>query len=137
MPVQAHLKQLRVSPRKVRLVIDVIRGMEADRALEQLEYIPKRASGHVSKLLKSAIASAEHDFKLNRKDLYISKIIVEEGPMLKRGMPRAMGRSFPILKRTSHITLILDKKAEQPSEELIKGAAEDKENKEKNLNKEK
>lgn len=122
MPVKAHLKHLRISPRKVRLVVDVIRGMEVDRALEQLDYIPKRASGPVIKLLKSAVASAEHDFKLESKDLYVSKVIVEEGPMLKRGMPRAMGRSFPIAKRTSHITLVLDKKSELPVKEEVEEA---------------
>lgn len=122
MPVKAHLKHLRISPRKVRLVVDVIRGMEVDKALEQLEYIPKRSSSPVIKLLNSAVASAEHDFKLERKDLYISKIIVEEGPTLKRMMPHAMGRSFPITKRTSHITLILDKKSESPAKEAMEEA---------------
>lgn len=119
MSVKAHLRQLRISPRKVRLVVDIIRGMEVDKALEQLSYIPKRASGPVAKLLESAVASAEHDFKISRKDLYVSKIIVEEGTTLKRMMPRAMGRSFPIAKRTSHITLMLDKKAELPAKEAI------------------
>lgn len=122
MPVKAHLKHLRISPRKVRLVVNVIRGMEVDKALEQLEYIPKRSSSPVIKLLKSAVASAEHDFKLERNDLYISKIIVEEGTTLKRMMPHAMGRSFPIAKRTSHITLILDKKSELPAKEVMEEA---------------
>jgi large subunit ribosomal protein L22 len=122
MAVKAHLKHLRISPRKVRLVVDIIRGMEVDKALEQLDYTSKRSSGPVIKLLKSAIASAEHDFKLERKDLYVSKIIVEEGPTLKRMMPHAMGRSFPIAKRTSHITLILDKKSELPAKEAIEEA---------------
>lgn len=110
MAVTVHLRQLRISPRKVRLVTDVIRGKEVGEALEQLEYIPKRSSLPIIKLLKSGISAAEHDFKMNKNDLYISKIFVLEGPILKRGMPRAMGRSFPISKRTSYITIELDKK---------------------------
>lgn len=127
MPVKVHLRHLRISPRKVRLVVDVIRGMKVDEAMEQLKYIPKRSSAPVLKLLESAAASAGNDFKLNKGDLFISKVIVEEGPILKRSMPHAMGRAFPILKRTSNITLVLDKKNEalkEIEEDLLAGKTE-------------
>ncbi|MBU3965491.1 50S ribosomal protein L22 [Patescibacteria group bacterium] len=119
MSATVRLKNLRVSPRKVRLVADIVRGMQVDKAIEQLKYIPKRSSVPLLKLLQSAVSSAEHDFKMEKEGLFISKIIVDEGPVLKRAMPRAMGRSFPIAKRTSHITLMLDKKPESPAKEAI------------------
>ncbi len=109
MSATVHLKNLRISPRKVRLVADIVRGMEVDKAIEQLKYIPKRSAAPLLKLLQSAVSSAEHDFKMEKEGLLISKIIVDEGPVLKRAMPRAMGRSFPIAKRTSHITIVVDK----------------------------
>ncbi len=112
MPVKVHLRHLRISPRKVRLVIDLIRGAGAEEAESQLRFLPKKAALPVIKLLHSAIAAADHDFKLDKKDLYISKIYVDEGPTLKRFMPRAMGRAAAIHKRTSHITLVLDNRNE-------------------------
>lgn len=112
MPVKVHLRHLRISPRKVRLVIDLIRGMDVEEAENQLEFFPKRAAEPVLKLLRSAIAAADHDFKLDKKGLYISKVVVDEGPTLKRWMPRAMGKAAAIHKRTSHITLVLDNKPE-------------------------
>lgn len=111
MPVKVYLKNLRTAPRKVRLVADLIRGLRIDEAMEQLKYIPKRAAVSVMKLLKSAVAAAENDFKMKKEDLFISKITVDDGAILKRSMPHAMGRAFPILKRTSTITVELDKKA--------------------------
>lgn len=131
MAVTVHLKQIRISPRKVRLVVDVIRGKHVGEALEQLDYIPKKASLPIIKLLKSGIAAAEHDFKMNKEDLYVSKIIVDEGPTLKRGMPHAMGRSFPIAKRTSSITLVLEKKSDLADKAVTLEAPEE----EKDLNK--
>jgi len=108
MQVKAHLRYLRMSPRKVRLVVDVIRNMETKKAQEQLRFIPKRAAEPILKLLNSAIANAKNNFNLNEDNLYISKIFVNEGPTLKRWRARAMGRSSPIRKRESHITIILD-----------------------------
>lgn len=90
--------------------MDLIRGLKIDEAMEQLKYIPKRSAVPVMKLLKSAVAAAENDHKLNKADLFISKIFVDGGATLKRSMPRAMGRAFPIMKRTSSITIELDKK---------------------------
>ena len=108
MEVQAHLRNLRISPRKVRLIADVIRGMNVSNAKIQLEFINKKSSQPVLKLLNSAIANAKHNFNLSEDNLYISKIFVNEGTTLKRWIPRAMGRASSINKRTSHITIALD-----------------------------
>jgi large subunit ribosomal protein L22 len=103
-----------------------------DQAMEQLKYMPKRAAVPVTKLLESAVAAAQNDFKMNKEDLFISKVTVDDGATLKRSMPHAMGRAFPILKRTSSITIELDKKAigleapgETKSEEPVEISAED------------
>lgn len=117
MEVEAHLRHLRISPRKVRLVIDVIRGMNIKEAQTQLEFISKRASRPILKLLNSAIANAENNFNLEKDNLYISKIFVNEGPILKRWRPRAMGKSSPIHKKTSHITIVLDEKSSRVKDE--------------------
>lgn len=110
MPVKVHLNNLRTAPRKVMLIIDMIRGLRIDEAMEQLKYMPKRAAVPITKLLISAVAAAKNDYKMNKEDLFISKAIVDTGATLKRSMPRAMGRAFPIMKRTSNITIELDKK---------------------------
>lgn len=110
MPVKVYLRNLRIAPRKVRLVADLVRGLKADEALEQLRYMPKRSAGPVMKLLKSAIAAAANDHKIAKEDLFISKLTVDDGMILKRSMPHAMGRAFSILKRTSTVTIELDKK---------------------------
>jgi len=123
MSVKVHLRNLRTAPRKIRLVADLIRGLKVDEAMEQLRYIPKRSAVPVMKLLESAVAAAENDHKMSRVDLYISKIVVDDGATLKRSMPHAMGRAFPILKRTSSITIELDKKTVQ-LEELEEKKAE-------------
>ncbi len=109
MEVQAHLNNLRISPRKIRLVADIIRGMNVRNAKIQLEFINKKSAQPVLKLLNSAIANAKHNFNLSEDNLYISKIFVNEGTTLKRWIPRAMGRASNINKRTSHITIVLDK----------------------------
>lgn len=119
MSVTAKLKHLRISPRKVRLVANLIKGMRAEEAEVRLRFLPKRAARPILKLLNSAIANAEHNFNLAKENFYISKIIVEEGPSLKRWLPRAMGRATPILKRTSHIALFLDKRAEETKKEKL------------------
>lgn len=105
--ITAKLRHLRISPRKVRLVVDLIRGMDVVEAENQLKFLPKRAADPVLKLLKSAIANALNNYKAVKENLYISKITVDPGPTLKRWMPRAMGRATPKLKRTSHITIAL------------------------------
>lgn len=110
MKIIAKLKHLRMAPRKVRLVADLIRGMDVQEAQKQLKFLNKKAALPLLKLLNSAIANAKHNFNLEKENLYISQILVDGGPSLKRWMPRAMGRATPILKRTCHITLLLDQK---------------------------
>jgi large subunit ribosomal protein L22 len=109
--VKAHVRYLRMSPRKVRLVVDLIRGMAVEPALAQLQFMSKAAARPVRKLLESAIANAEHNFKLDRDGLRVKAALVNQGPTLKRWRPRAMGSAAPILKRTSHITLVLEGKS--------------------------
>ena len=108
--VTAKLKHLRISPRKVRLVADLIRGLTVREAEKQLKFLTKRAARPVLKLLDSAVANAQNNANLAKEGLFISKIVVEVGPSLKRWRPRAMGRATPIMKRTSHITLVLEEK---------------------------
>ena len=107
MLITAKLRYLRIAPRKVRLVADLIRGKKVSEALNSLEFLPKKVSPLLIKLLKQAVANAKHNFQLDESNLYISKILVDEGPKLKRWMPRARGQASEIHKRTSHITLVL------------------------------
>ena len=104
----AVAKYIRISPSKVRIVIDLIRGKNYFDALAILENTPKAASLPVKKLLNSAAANAEVNKGMSKDDLYVAEIFADNGPTLKRVMPRAQGRAFRILKRTSHITVILD-----------------------------
>ena len=105
---KAVAKYIRISPSKVRIVIDLIRGKNYFDALAILENTPKAASLPVKKLLNSAAANAEVNKGMSKDDLYVAEIFADNGPTLKRVMPRARGRAFRILKRTSHITVILD-----------------------------
>ena len=107
---QAHAKYVRISPRKVKIVIDLIRGKNVDEALAILQFTPKAASPIVAKVLESAIANAEHNFNMDAGNLYVSECFVCPGPTLKRVQPRAQGRAFQILKRTSHVTLVVKEK---------------------------
>jgi len=116
MPVTAKLHHLRIAPRKVRLVADLIKKKKVSEALNLLEFLPKRAAPSLLKLLKQAIANAKHNFQLDESNLYISKVLVEEGPKLKRWMPRARGQASEIHKRTSHIALVLDEIEKKPKE---------------------
>lgn len=116
MRVKAKLNNLRIAPRKVRLVIDLIRGLDVEAAKQQLLFLPKKSTGPVLKLLNSAIANAKHNFKLNPEDMKIAEIFAGEGVVLKRIMPRAMGRAAHIRKRTSNITLILADKNDHADE---------------------
>ena len=106
---KAIAKYIRISSRKVRIVIDLIRGKQVDEALAILRFMPKAASPVVEKVLLSAIANAENNPPyLNRDNLYVAEVYANQGPTLKRFMPRAKGSASPILKRSSHITVILD-----------------------------
>ncbi len=110
MEAKAYLKYVRISPRKVKIVLDLIRGKDAATAMAILKNTPKAASEHLIKLLKSAVANAEHNFHMDASKLYVSECFVCPGPTLKRIMPRAQGRAFRIFKRTSHITLAVKEK---------------------------
>ncbi len=106
---KAIAKYIRISSRKVRIVIDLIRGKQVDEALAILRFTPKAASPAVEKVLLSAIANAENNPPyLNRDNLFVAEVYANQGPTLKRFMPRAKGSASPILKRSSHITVILD-----------------------------
>lgn len=106
----AHLKYVRISPRKVKIVLDLIRGKDTDTAMAILKNTPKAASEYLIKLLKSAIANAEHNCGMDASNLYVATCFVCPGPTLKRIQPRAQGRAYSILKRTSHVTLVVDEK---------------------------
>lgn len=110
MEVWATAKYIRMSPQKVRLVVDAIRGRPLGEALAILRFTPNAAAKAVAKVVKSAAANAENNFDLSRADLYIAKISADQGPTLKRWRPRSRGRPDPILKRSSHITVVLDEK---------------------------
>lgn len=112
MEAKAVVKQVRIAPRKVRLVVDLIRGKGVGEAISILRHTPKKASPVVEKLLNSAIANAEHNYEMDPENLVISKVYVDEGITLKRFRPRAQGRASRINKRTSHITIVLTEKKE-------------------------
>ncbi len=113
MEVKAKAKFIRMSPKKIRLVIDMVRGKDVLPALDILRFTNKLAARPVIKLLDSAIANAEHNFKLERANLYIKEIRADEGPTLKRWMPRAFGRATTLRKRMTHLSIILDDKADR------------------------
>ena len=106
--MKAKATHIRISPRKVRMVVDSVRGRSVSQALNILEFARKKAALPVKKLLKSAVANAvENDGVSDVDTLVIERITVDEGPTLKRHMPRARGRATPIRKRTSHVQIIL------------------------------
>ncbi len=107
---KAYLRYARISPRKVCIVLDLIRGKKVDTAMAILNNTPKSASEYLIKLLKSAVANAEHNFNMDPEKLYITECFVCPGPTLKRIRPRAQGRANRILKRTSHVTLTVAEK---------------------------
>ena len=107
MEVKAKLKHLRMSPRKVRLVASLIRGLEIEKAIDQLKFANKKAAKPVEKLLNSCIANGVNNFGLEKENLLIKEIKVDDGATLKRWMPRAHGRATPIRKRCSHVSITL------------------------------
>lgn len=115
MEVTAKLRYLRIAPRKVRLVADLIRGKNVEQATHILSFTRKRAAKPILKLLNSAIANAINNFQLKKENLYIDKITVDEGPKLKRWRPRARGVAYEIQKKTSHITLVLKESKNEKS----------------------
>lgn len=103
MEARAYLNYARIAPRKVQIVLDLIRNKPADQAMAILRHTPKAACEPLSKLLKSAMANAENNFNMDRDSLYVSECYVTPGPTMKRIRPRAQGRAFRVLKRTSHV----------------------------------
>ena len=110
MEARAYLRNARISPRKVQIVLDLIRNKPVDLALAALDLTPKAASPIVAKLVKSAMANAENNFSMNKDDLYVAECFVTPGPTLKRIMPRAKGSADRILKRTSHVTIAVEER---------------------------
>lgn len=107
MEAKATAKYVRVSSRKAGQICDLVRGKNVDEALAILKFTPRYASEVVEKVVKSAIANAENNHEMNRENLYISYIVANQGPTLKRFMPRAQGRATAIRKRTSHIEVVV------------------------------
>jgi large subunit ribosomal protein L22 len=134
--MKAHLRSKRISPKKANLVAALVRGKEVEDALNILKFTPKKAAAILYKVVKSASSNAEHNLKQKASDLYIKEIIVNQGPMYKRGVPISKGRTHPILKKTSHISVevavkevttkaapvkkVEEPKAEAPKKEEVK-----------------
>lgn len=109
--IRAHLRYLPISAHKVRLVIDLVRGRSAVEALEMLRFVPNRAAVPVRKVLASAVANAEENFGVSRDDLYVAVITADEAPTRRWRRFGARGRFKPILRRTSHVTVVLRERA--------------------------
>ena len=107
MESKAVAKYVRVAPRKVRVVMDLIRGKNIAEAFAILKFTPKVGADVIEKVLKSAVANAEHNFDMNVDKLYVASAFVDQGPTLKRIHPRSRGQAFKILKRTSHVTVVV------------------------------
>ena len=120
MEVKASAKYIRMSPRKVRLVADLVRGLPTGKAVDQLRFANKKAAEPLMKLINSAIANATHNFELEENNLYIKELRVNVGPTLDRWMPRARGRATPIRKRTSHIDVVVSEIVESGKKEAKK-----------------
>lgn len=124
MEVKASLKHLRMSPRKARLVIDVIRKMPVNAALDQLKFINKKATDPIACLVKSAVANAVNTYNLEADNLYIKEIRSDEGVMLKRWMPKAHGRATAIRKRGCHLNIVIAeiKESGKAAKKVVKAA---------------
>lgn len=109
---RAVTKYVRLSPRKVKAVADLIKGRDVSEAKAILALTPRRPARTIAKTLDSAVANAENNKSLDRKDLYVWRVLVDKGPTMKRWHPRQRGRAFPILKRSSHITIVVREKGE-------------------------
>ena len=107
MEAKAVGKYIRISPQKARLVADVVRGMAVDKAITTLRFMPKKGAGILRKVIESAVANATQNDQVDVDDLFVKKILIDGGPSLKRITPRAMGRATGIIKRSSHITVVL------------------------------
>jgi len=110
MEIRAAARYIRISPRKVRVIMGQVRGKKVEEALNVLSFAPQRGSRILKKLINSAVANAQENAGMDVDSLYIAKIYADEGPTLKRWRPRALGRATRIRKRTSHLTVVLDEK---------------------------
>lgn len=110
MEITAKAMQVRVSPRKMRLVVDLVRGMDVNEALGILKFTPNKAAEDIYRTIRSAQASAENTYDLDPDDLYVKTIFADDGPTFKRFKPRARGRVNQVLKRTAHLTVIVAEK---------------------------
>ena len=110
MEAKAVAKYVRIAPRKVRVVMDLIRGKDIAEAFAILKFTPKAGADVIEKVLKSAVANAENNFDMDVDRLYVSTAFVDQGPTLKRIHPRSRGQAFKILKRTSHVTVIVEER---------------------------
>jgi len=122
----ATARHVRVAPMKTRRVVDLIRGLPANEALNVLRFAPQSASEPVYKVLASAIANAEHNEGLRADNLWVATAFVDEGPTGKRFQPRAQGRAFRIRKRSSHITIVVESRPEQPAAKAAASATKSK-----------
>lgn len=110
MQAKATAKYMRVSPRKMKFVCNMVRGKNVDEALSILKFTPKKGADILEKVVKSAVANAENNFDMDRDSLYVAEVYSNQGPTLKRWRPRAQGRAYKILKRTSHISVVVKEK---------------------------
>ena len=110
MEARAYLKYARIAPRKVQIVLDLIRGKDAQLARAILKHTPKAACEPLEKLLNSAVANAENNFNMDKNNLYVAECYANKGPTMKRVHPRAQGRAYRIEKRMSHITVVLNER---------------------------
>ena len=110
MEVKATAKTVRISPRRTRLVLDLVRGKDVKEALAILKFTPNRAAEIITKVVKSAAANATHNFQLDEEKLYIKACYADEGVTLKRFLPRAKGSASALNKRTSHITVVVEER---------------------------
>ncbi len=117
--ITASLNNYRQSPRKVRSVANLVRGKSVDNALNTLSFLSKKAADPIYGLLLSAVANAKNNFNIEKDGLVVKELRVDVGPIMKRRMPRARGNSYPINKRTSHVSLILEAKAEKKLKEKV------------------
>lgn len=108
MEAKALARQIRISPQKARLIADLVRGKDVADAINTLRFMPKKGARVMRKVIESALANASQNESIDVDTLYVKKVFIDGGPMLKRIMPRAQGRANRILKRTSHITVVLD-----------------------------
>lgn len=113
--VTAHARNLHIAPRKMRLVTNLVKGMQVSTAITQLAFVNKKAAPMVEKLLKSAVANAEHNFSMSGDNLYIKTITCDMGPTMKRYFPRARGSAFVIQRKTSHVHVVLEERPGKPA----------------------